>query len=110
MANPLCDIFASMIENVVDARLELEKANEKLTNFLYLQDSTEGMAANLPRIQESHKEILFSEWESQLMKVEREIFRCKTATNGLIKLINNSFHELKKYHLLMYSTVRSTGL
>ena len=53
-----------MIEKSVDARLELDKADERLTNFLSWQDSKEGMAANLPRIQESHKEILFFEWES----------------------------------------------
>lgn len=50
------------------------------------------MAANLPRIQESHKEILFSNWQFQLMKAERETSRCSTATNGLIELINNNLH------------------
>lgn len=50
------------------------------------------MATNLPRIQESHKETLFSEWESQLMKAKTETSRCRTATNGLIELINNNLH------------------
>lgn len=34
LANPLCDISASLIEKAVDARLELEKIDERLTNFL----------------------------------------------------------------------------
>jgi len=46
----LCDIPASLIEKVIDKRLELEKANEKITNFLTWQYSEEGMAANLPKI------------------------------------------------------------
>jgi len=58
---PLCDISTSKIEKSVDARLELDKVDEKLTNFLSRQDSKEGEAANLLRIQESHQEILFSE-------------------------------------------------
>lgn len=62
---PLCDISASMIETFVDASLELDKADEKLTNFISWQDWKEGKAANLLRIQESHKEILFFKWESQ---------------------------------------------
>lgn len=92
LAVPLCDISVSMIEKLVDARLELEKADERLSNFLSWQDSKEGKAANLPRIQESHKEILFSKWESQLMKVERDTSRCRETTNNLIELINNSLH------------------
>jgi len=39
-----------MIEKSVDARLELEKADERLTNFLSWQDSKEGKGANFPRI------------------------------------------------------------
>ncbi len=92
LAIPLCDISTSMIEKLVDARLELDKSDEKLTNFLSWKDSKEGKDANLPRIQESHKEILFSEWESQLMKVERATSRCRATTNNLVELINNNLH------------------
>lgn len=92
LATPLCDISASIIEKSMDGRLELDKVDEILTNFLSWQDSKEGKAINLPRIWESHKEILFSEWESQLMKVERATSRCRIATNNLIELIKNSVH------------------
>jgi len=34
LAVPLCDISAAMIDKLVDARLELEKADESLTKFL----------------------------------------------------------------------------
>jgi len=81
-----------MIEKLVDERLESDKQDERLTNFLSWQDSKEGKAANLPRTQESHKEISFSEWESQLMKVERATSRCKITTNNLIELVNNNLH------------------
>ena len=81
-----------MIDKSVDARLELEKADESLAKFLSWQDSNEGKAANLRRIQESHKGILFSEWESQLMKVERATSRCRSTTNNLIELINTSLY------------------
>jgi len=92
LANPLCDISTSMIAKAIDARLELDKIDEKLNNFLSWQDSKEGMVANLPRIQESHKEILFSKRESQLIKAERAMSRCRDAMNSLIELINNSLH------------------
>lgn len=47
---------------------------------------------NLPKIQESHKEILFFEWESQLMKAERATSRCRSMTNILIELMNNNLY------------------
>jgi len=50
------------------------------------------MAANFPKIQELHKEIIFLEWESQLMKVERETYRSRDAVNNIIELVNNNLH------------------
>lgn len=70
----------------------MEQADETLTNFLAWQDTNEGQAANLPKILESHKEILFLEWQSQLMKAEREISRCRLSTSNLIELINNTLY------------------
>jgi len=52
-----------LIDQAVNTRLEFEDADDKVTNFLSWQSTTEGRAANLPKIQELHKKILFSEWE-----------------------------------------------
>lgn len=92
LANPLCDIFTSLIEKAVDTRLEFEKADEKITNFLSWQNLEEGMATNLLKTQETHKEILFSKWESQLIKAERVISRARTAMNGVSELVNGSLY------------------
>ena len=89
---PLCDITASIIDTSVDDRQDLEQADETLTNFVHWQDTNEGQAANLPKILESHKEILFMEWQSQLMKAERAVSRCKLSTSNLIELINNTLY------------------
>lgn len=81
-----------MIEKLVDAKLNLEQDDDTLTNFLSWQETSEGQAANLPKILESHKEILFLEWLSQLMKAERETSRCRLATGKLIELINATLY------------------
>ena len=91
-AKPLCDLVASISEKVEKARTDLDQAEETLTNFLEWQDSDKGQAANLPRILESHKEILFIEWKSQLMKAERAILRCKATTSNLVELVNNTLY------------------
>ena len=41
-AEPLCDITASIIDKSIDARTDLEQADETLTNFLDWQDTDEG--------------------------------------------------------------------
>ena len=89
---PLCDITTSIIDKSVDARQDLEQADETLMDFLAWQDTNEGQAADLPKILESHKEILFMEWQSQLMKAERAVSRCKLSTRNLIDLINNTLY------------------
>ena len=75
LALPLCEISSSMIDKSVDVRQKLEQADEKLTEFLSWQETKEGQATNLPQILESHKEIMFLEWQSQLMKAERATSR-----------------------------------
>jgi len=72
-AEPLCDIVASITDKSVNARTDFEQAEETLTDFLEWKDTDQGQASNLPKILESHKEILFMEWQSQLMKAEREV-------------------------------------
>ncbi len=61
LVEPLCDIMASIVDKSIDDRKDLEHANETITNFLAWQDTHEGQVANLPKILESHKEILFLE-------------------------------------------------
>ena len=51
-------------------RIEFENADEKISEFISWQDSEWGKIANIPRIEEKHKEIFFAEWESQLIKEE----------------------------------------
>ena len=102
LVEPLCEITASIVNKLVDAKHDLEQADETLTNFLAWQDTSEGQATNLPKILESHKEILFLEWQSQLMKAERETSRCRLSTSNLIELINDTLYL---YNLISQCTL-----
>jgi len=64
LVNPLCIITTLLIDQIVNTRLEFEDVDDKVTNFLSWQRTVEGRAANLSKNRESHKEILFSEWET----------------------------------------------
>lgn len=62
--------MTSLIDHAVNTKLEFEYADDKVINYLSWQSTEEGRAAKVPNIQELHKEILFSEWETQLIKAE----------------------------------------
>ena len=89
---PLYEITSSLIDKSVTLRQEIEDADDKIFEFLSWQDTEQGRKANLPRIEERHKEILFMEWEQQLMKSERAISRAKCLMNNATQLINDRFY------------------
>jgi len=93
-AEPFCDITSSLIQNVITLRQEIDDADEKISEFLNWQDTEKGKEANLPRIEEKHKEILFTEWEHQIMKAERAISRARSMMNNITQFINDSLYSI----------------
>ena len=63
-----CLTTNSLVDQLVDIMTYFYDVEEKITKFLSWQDSTEGILANIPRIEESHKCIVFREWEVCLNK------------------------------------------
>ena len=91
-AEPLCELNISINEQVEKARDELNQAEEAITAYLDWQDYDKGKAANLPRILETFKDILFTEWHTQVMKAERAASRCKSTFSNLVDLVNNTLY------------------
>jgi len=91
-AEPLYELTTAINQQVENARNELDQDEEIITAFLDWQDSEQGKATNLPRISETHKDILFTEWNSQMMKAERAASRCKATASNLIELVNNMLY------------------
>lgn len=88
--DPLCELIESLSDKITNARTDLDQCKEKINNFMEWQDTDE--ASTAPKILESHKEILFIEWQSQLMKAEREISKCKLTTSNLVELVNDTLY------------------
>ena len=91
-AEPLCELTTSVCQQVEKARNDLDQAEEIITTYLDWQDSDVGKAANFPRIQETYKDILFTEWHTQVMKAERAASRCKLTASNMVDLINNTLY------------------
>lgn len=47
----------------------------------------------MPKIDESHKEILFAKWDSRLKKEKQAMEDVAAATNSVIKCINENLHK-----------------
>ena len=74
------------------ARDDYNQAEEDITNYLEWQDSKSGKEANLPRILEVHKNILFTEWQTQILKAERAASRCTLTAGNLADLVNDTLY------------------
>ena len=74
--------------------MEFDNNNEKISEFISWKDSEQGKIANLPRIEEKHKEILFAEWETQLLKEEHATSRARSIMNNLTQLVNDSLYAI----------------
>jgi hypothetical protein len=61
-----------------------------ISEYIEWQDTPEGKAANLSRIHVTYKDILFMEWNTQVMKAERAASRCKMIASNMINLVNDT--------------------
>jgi len=52
------------MSQVVELRLEYDEILKKVSDFITWQISKNGRRASMPKLDESHKEILFASWGS----------------------------------------------
>ena len=91
-AEPLCEISTTVCEQIEKARNELDQAEDAISDYLEWQDTEEGKVENLSRIHEAYKDILFTEWNTQVMKAERAASRCKIIASNMIDLVNDTLY------------------
>ena len=71
----LCETSTAVCELIEKARSKLDQAEDDITEYIEWQDTPEGTAANLSRIHVTYKDILFMEWNTQVMIAERAASR-----------------------------------
>ncbi len=89
--NPLCVKSDSLMNQSSDMRVTFNDIDDKISRFITWHDTPEGRAA--PRIDESQKEILFTDWDIQLKHAERAVSRANDVANNIIKTINDNLHN-----------------
>jgi len=91
-AESLCETSTAVCARIEKARNDLDQAEEEITEYVEWQDTPEGRTAKWPRICETYKEILFMEWNTQVMKAERAASRCRVIERNIINIVNDTLY------------------
>jgi len=90
LINDLYKTNDSLIDQMFELRTYYEDINNKISDFIIWQDNTKGMKANLPRIQDSYKDLLFRYWYIRLTKVEEAIYKARDLAGQVTKTVRES--------------------
>lgn len=90
--NPYYEISDKLTSQVVDMMLEYDEIHKSISNSITWQESEDGRKVDLPKLEESHKEIVFVDWNSWLKQSERAMTVAATTINNIIEAINKNLH------------------
>ena len=76
-------------DRAIDQRTKFNDLNTKISKFIEWQEPKEGKKANLPEIEETHKYILFTDWDARIKQAEVAIARAAEVSNNVIKALNH---------------------
>jgi len=69
----------------VEMRLEYDEIFKKVFDFITWKNTEDGRKADLPKLEESHKEIVFANWDSRLKEAEKATSDVTAPTNNFIE-------------------------
>jgi len=92
LINPYCESSDKLNNQVIHQRLEYDQLNKRILEFSSWQEFEEGKKVDLPNIKESHKDILFTDWDIQLKQTERAAVREASPSNNIIEGVNENLH------------------
>lgn len=70
--------------------MKFNDLNTKISKFIKWQESEKGKKSNLPDIQETHKDILFTNWDASIKQVELAVARVARVSKNIIKELNHT--------------------
>lgn len=91
--NPYFETSDKLTNQVIDIRFEYEEIHKNISGFITWLESDEGRKTDRPKIEQSHKDILFTDCETWLKQVERVTMTTTSATRSIIEAINEKLHS-----------------
>lgn len=77
----------------MELRLEYDEILRKVLDFITWKNSENGRRVDMPKLDESHKDILFKNWDSWLNEVEQAIEDMTAIANIVIENVNENLHN-----------------
>ena len=91
--NSYCETSDRLTSQVIEKRLKYDEILKRVSDFINWHNLEDGRKSNLPKLKESHKEILFAYQHSRLRQAEKATTNAKVAVNNVIKNINENLHS-----------------
>lgn len=86
---PYLTISDQWSDKEIDQRVEFNDLNPRISEFTEWQKKEDGKKANLPEIEETHKDILFTDWDARIKQVEIVVTRAAGVSKNNVKEINH---------------------
>lgn len=74
-------------------RLEYDEILKKVSDFITWRNLEDRIKDDLPKLEESHKEVLFANWDSLLNEAKNATSNVVATTNSVIENINKNLHS-----------------
>lgn len=82
-----------MIDQIFELRTYCEDINNKISDLITWQDNIDEIKANIPKIQESYKYLLFRDWNIRLKHYEEAIYRARYLAGQVTKIVRESLED-----------------
>ena len=89
---PHLETSEQLTNTVIDQRIEFNELNRKIFDYIEWQDLEEGRKSDLPKIKETFKDIIFTDWDARVKQEELAIAREAGISKNMVKMINHILH------------------
>ena len=92
--NSFCQESDKITNHVVELQHDYDLTNERVTNYLAWKNTEEGKRVGAPIINDSHKEMLFNNWDAHIKIAEQAVEEAATTASNITDCVNENFHKV----------------
>lgn len=81
-----------LTDKAIDQRIGFNDLNIRISEYIEWKEIKEGHSASFLEIEETHKDILFTDWDAQIKQAELAVARETGVAKNIVKAVNHTFH------------------
>ena len=82
-----------LVTQISNQRTYYEEIDDKVSKYIDCQDIAHGRVTDLPRLEESIKDIIFGDWDIKMKSTELAIIRAKNWSSNIFDYIKDSLMQ-----------------